>query len=104
LPIPATGQSAPVFSWTYDANGNKLTSTDPLGRVTSYTWDKMSRLTKETLPVQVSGGQNPTIIFAYDNLSRKTSETNAEEVGLFMAGLFEGKPAAAAEPDSLLKH
>jgi simple sugar transport system ATP-binding protein len=35
---------------------------------------------------------------------RKTSETNAEEVGLFMAGLFEGKTAPAAEPDSLLKH
>jgi simple sugar transport system ATP-binding protein len=35
---------------------------------------------------------------------RKTSETNAEEVGLFMAGLFEGKSAPAAEPDSLLKH
>ncbi|WP_370444263.1 ABC transporter ATP-binding protein [Candidatus Burkholderia verschuerenii] len=34
---------------------------------------------------------------------RKTSETNAEEVGLFMAGLFEGKRAQAAEIDTLSK-
>ncbi|QSN62368.1 ABC transporter ATP-binding protein [Caballeronia sp. M1242] len=34
---------------------------------------------------------------------RATGETNAEEIGLFMAGLFEGKRAAAAELDSLSK-
>src|SRR6202012_4314902 len=34
---------------------------------------------------------------------RMTNETNAEEVGLFMAGLFEGKRAQAAELDSLSK-
>jgi simple sugar transport system ATP-binding protein len=34
---------------------------------------------------------------------RKTRETNAEEVGLFMAGLFDGKRAPAAELDSLSK-
>jgi general nucleoside transport system ATP-binding protein len=34
---------------------------------------------------------------------RKTSETNAEEVGLFMAGLFEGRRAQAAEIDTLSK-
>ncbi|BAN22996.1 ABC transporter ATP-binding protein [Caballeronia insecticola] len=35
---------------------------------------------------------------------RNTSDTNAEEIGLFMAGLFEGKRAPEAEPDSLLKN
>ncbi|MDR5820029.1 ABC transporter ATP-binding protein [Caballeronia sp. LZ043] len=34
---------------------------------------------------------------------RPTSETNAEEIGLFMAGLFDGKRAQAAELDSLPK-
>jgi hypothetical protein len=30
---------------------------------------------------------------------RETAMTNPEEIGLFMAGLFDGKRACAPEPD-----
>jgi YD repeat-containing protein len=32
-------------SYTYDANGNKITATDPNGHVTSYTYDALNRVT-----------------------------------------------------------
>ncbi len=37
-------------SFSYDANGNRLTATDPLGRVTTYTYDELDRVVTETLP------------------------------------------------------
>ena len=37
-------------SFTYDANGNRLSETDPLNRVTAYQYDELDRLVVETLP------------------------------------------------------
>ncbi len=40
--------AAPVTSYTYDAAGNLLTETDPLGNVTTYLYDSLDRVTRET--------------------------------------------------------
>lgn len=40
----------PVTSWTYDADGNLLSLTDPRGSITSYTVDALGRKTSETTP------------------------------------------------------
>jgi RHS repeat-associated protein len=40
----------PVTSWTYDADGNLLSLTDPRGFITSYTVDALGRKTSETTP------------------------------------------------------
>jgi RHS repeat-associated protein len=44
---PATG---PLTSWIYDVNDNVLSETDPLGRVTTSTYDSLDRLLTTTLP------------------------------------------------------
>ncbi len=44
----ATPADAQVRRFTYDGNGQKLTATDPLGRVTEFTYDNRNRLWKTT--------------------------------------------------------
>ncbi|AHF90591.1 type IV secretion protein Rhs [Opitutaceae bacterium TAV5] len=60
--------------YTYDANGNKLTATDPRGNTTAFEYDDRNRLKKVTYP----GG--PTKTLTYDARGNKTSETDENGV------------------------
>ncbi|EIQ01339.1 RHS repeat-associated core domain protein [Opitutaceae bacterium TAV1] len=60
--------------YTYDANGNKLTVTDPRGNTTAFGYDDRNRLTEVTYP----GGATKT--FTYDARGNKTSETDENGV------------------------
>lgn len=42
--------SRPVSSWTYDADGNQLSLTDPRGFTSSYAYDALGRMTTLTTP------------------------------------------------------
>ena len=79
-------QSSPTSYSTYDANGNQISTTDPLGHVTSYTFDTLNRLVKTTNALagvtstsydalgNVAAVTDPlgrTTQSVYDNLSRK---------------------------------
>jgi len=61
-----------TYSYTYDAEGNRLTRTlnDTSGglRVTEYTWDHRNRLTKVT--EKLSGVVTSTVEYGYDALNR----------------------------------
>ncbi len=49
----ATEISGPLgrqYSYSYDANGNKISSTDPLGHVTTYKYDSLNRLIAVNYP------------------------------------------------------
>ena len=64
--IGATGQTV---THSYDANGNRLTTTDPLARVTKNSYDSLNRLVKVTDPA------NGQTLYEYDplgNLRRVT--------------------------------
>ncbi|MFI0163383.1 polymorphic toxin-type HINT domain-containing protein [Streptomyces sp. NPDC017095] len=47
----STDTVAPTVTHTYDALGNVTESTDPLGRVTRYQYDRQNRLTVKDVPV-----------------------------------------------------
>ncbi|WP_098010305.1 LamG-like jellyroll fold domain-containing protein [Streptomyces sp. sk226] len=47
----ATGTVTPSTARTYDALGNVLTETDPLGRTTEFTYDRQNRLLAKDVPV-----------------------------------------------------
>jgi RHS repeat-associated protein len=62
--------SSQTATSTYDVRGRRLTSTDPLGRVTTYTYDNANNLVTETDP---AGHANA---FSYDSLGRLTGVTD----------------------------
>lgn len=62
------GASSPVTSYSYDAVGNVLEITDPLGKVTTYTYDDLHRLIEEQQPDPDGAGAlgRPTTAYTYD--------------------------------------
>ena len=56
LPDPDNGGplTAPTTEFGYDAVGNLTSSQDALGRVTTYEYDTLNRLTVERLPLEAS--------------------------------------------------
>ena len=70
VPDPQNGDATtrPEYQDTYDAYGNLLSETDPLGNVTKYSYDAYSQETSETLP----DGQKE--YFDYDIYGRVTEQ------------------------------
>jgi len=64
-----------VGSRVYDLLGRTLTATDPVGTVTSYTYDAGGELLAQTVD---SGGLNLTTTFVRDALTRPTMVTDPE--------------------------
>jgi RHS repeat-associated protein len=60
-------------SYTYDANGNKQSFTDPLGRVTDYIHDRRDRLTDTIEPKRADQSARPTMTMSYDPVGNKLS-------------------------------
>jgi len=73
-----TANPAMASQYTYDANGNLASSTDPLGRTTSYTYDSLGRKLSMTVPTATSltGSALSTTTYQYDALSNLI-QTNA---------------------------
>ena len=65
-----TSNSALLTSFTYDARGNRLTSKDPLNRITKTTYDLRSNPVETELP----DGRKHTAVF--DALNRRVSTTD----------------------------
>jgi len=64
-------------SYTYDANSNRLTMTDPQSGVTNYAYDTLNRLSTLTPPTAFS---STGFGFTYDALSRRTQMTRPNGV------------------------
>jgi RHS repeat-associated protein len=63
-----------VNQYQYDALGNVLSSTDALGRITSYTYDSSNDVTSVTQPA-VSGG-TPTTSYTYNSFGEVLTMTD----------------------------
>jgi RHS repeat-associated protein len=64
-------------AYTYDANSNRASMTDPQGGVTSYAYDTLNRLSTLTPPSAFTSG---SFGFAYDALNRRTQMTRPNGV------------------------
>jgi RHS repeat-associated protein len=73
-PLPTKGANASSTTDyeqpTYDANGNVTAFRNRANQTTSFTYDKLNRVTLKDLP-----GTEPDVTYAYDNLNRPTSAT-----------------------------
>jgi len=54
------------IKYAYDAAGQLLSVTDPLGRTTQYTYDAFGRVVREKGPASSVGQPGPLRSFAYD--------------------------------------
>jgi RHS repeat-associated protein len=64
-------------AYTYDANSNRVSMTDPQSGVTSYVYDTLNRLSTLTPPTAFTSG---SFGFSYDALSRRTQMTRPNGV------------------------
>jgi len=64
-----SGDTCPTTSYTYDANGNKLTETDPNGDTTTYAYNALNQLTSVTTP----GANGGTTTYGYDANGNQTT-------------------------------
>ena len=70
-PIPATGVSAPVTSYSWDSLSRLSSVTDPLGNVTTDGYDSAGELTSVTSLVPATGVAAPIATYAFDGLGRE---------------------------------
>jgi len=69
--------STPSTTYTYDNNGNTLTSVTG-GNTTTYVWDYENRLTSVTLP-----GSGGTVMFKYDPFGRRIYKSSSNGTSVF---------------------
>jgi YD repeat-containing protein len=69
--------STPSATYTYDYNGNRLTSVTG-SNTTSYTWDFENRLTSVTLP-----GSGGTVTFKYDPFGRRIYKSSGSGTSIY---------------------
>ncbi len=67
------------YQFAYNNRGDKTSETDPLGRVTSYTYDDEQRVLTVTLPDPDGAGSltSPVLSTAYNGVGWVTSQTDA---------------------------
>jgi len=88
----ATDSQGASTTYAYDASGNTLSISDPLGRVTAFTYDPLRRL------IQVGGGSEgggASTMFQYDGLDRLTEVVDPK--GLITTYVYNGLGDLTAE-------
>lgn len=68
---------------TYDANGNKLTETDPLGNTTTFEYDKFNRIKRIekpafSPPAMTGEGTDSEVVRSWQEIDREPSEYGGE--------------------------
>jgi YD repeat-containing protein len=74
--VPLGSGTYAVTSYTYNGFGEVLTSTDPLGKVTTNTYDGNGNLLTITTPAPTSGVSASVTQFAYNSLGELTTITD----------------------------
>ena len=74
--IQDIGAQNQTTSYTQDANGNVTSITDPLGRITTQTYDALNRLVSLTQPAPAVGAAAPVINYAYNGQDQLTQVTD----------------------------
>jgi RHS repeat-associated protein len=87
-------------SYEYDAMGNRTKITDPLGHVTTQSYDSLDRLTQQTQPVPAAGGTSPIVKFSYDGQDLLSTVTDPRNLVTSYAVDGLGNLSALTSPDT----
>ncbi len=101
IALPAFAQTQnSTTSYQYDANGNVTQITDPLGHVTSQSYDALDRLKQQVLPAAASGAVRPTITPAYNGQSQTTGITDPRNLSTQYGVDGLGNLSSLTSPDT----
>ncbi|MFC5472331.1 RHS repeat-associated core domain-containing protein [Paraherbaspirillum soli] len=93
-------QQNTTFSYEYDAMGNRTKITDPLGHVTTQSYDSLGRLMQQTQPAPTAGGSSPTISYSYDGLAQLSTVTDPRNLVTSYSIDGLGNQTALTSPDT----
>lgn len=97
----ATAQTGPsTTTYFYDKVGNRTQVTDPIGRITTYQYDILSRPIQQRLPSAVLNGLGPTIHLQYGPLDYLCSVNDPRDLVTHYTVDGFGNPTATASPDT----
>jgi RHS repeat-associated protein len=65
-------------TYAYDANQNRISTTNELGYTTNDTFDNLNQLIEEQAPAPSGSGSRPTTTFSYDVFGNRTSLTDPD--------------------------
>jgi RHS repeat-associated protein len=95
--IGGTSPSTQINQFAYDGNGNAITLTDPLSRVTTQIFDARNRLTEVRDPFNGSGA--PTR-YQYNGLDQLTQVTDPSALSTTYSVNGHGETISQSSPDS----
>jgi RHS repeat-associated protein len=84
LPATSAAPNGITTSYTYDAQGNKLTSTDEIGVITTYTYSP----TNLVASISYSGSSAHSVSYSYDADGNKTAMSDASGSSSFIYDPF----------------
>ncbi|WP_211441782.1 RHS repeat protein [Collimonas humicola] len=87
-------------SYEYDAMGNRTKITDPLGNITTQSYDPLGRLIQQVQPVPAAGGASPTVSFTYDGQDQLSTVTDPRNLVTSYTVDGLGNQNALTSPDT----
>ncbi|MFJ2988636.1 RHS repeat-associated core domain-containing protein [Collimonas sp. NPDC087041] len=87
-------------SYEYDAMGNRTKITDPLGHVTTQSYDPLGRLIQQVQPVPATGGTTPIVKFSYDGQDQLSTVTDPRNLVTSYTVDGLGNQSALTSPDT----
>ncbi|MFC5472736.1 RHS repeat-associated core domain-containing protein [Paraherbaspirillum soli] len=93
-------QQNTTTSYEYDAMGNRTKIADPLGHVTTQSYDSLGRLMQQTQPAPTVGSSNPTVGYSYDGLGQLSTVTDPRNLVTSYSSDGLGNQTALTSPDT----
>ncbi|MFJ2988645.1 RHS repeat-associated core domain-containing protein [Collimonas sp. NPDC087041] len=87
-------------SYEYDAMGNRTKITDPLGHITTQSYDPLGRLIQQVQPVPATGGSTPIVKFSYDGQDQLSTVTDPRNLVTSYTVDGLGNQNALSSPDT----
>ena len=89
-----------TYSYEYDANGNITKITDPLGHITTQSYDALNRIKQQLQPAPVTGVATPAISYSYDGLDQLATVKDPRNLVTTYTNDGLGNQTALQSPDT----
>lgn len=89
-----------TYAYQYDANGNVMQITDPIGRVTNLAYDALGRSMQQTLPAPQANAARPVIQYTYDGRDQVSTVTDPRNLVTAYTTDGLGRQGALESPDT----